>query len=196
MRGSSGANRLIPPRVRLLAVVTLASGVLVAGCGGSSRSAARSGSKASGAGGSGPLAFAKCMRADGVPKFPDPGPGGNFDLSFASGVDPSSPAFRAAQSKCGKLEHGAPPNFGSTTHPSPRTLAKMLRLAGCMHTHGIAKFPDPRTSIPVNPAAVGIREVYDFHSAILLLPTTINFEAPAYARALAACHAPPLGIPH
>ena len=111
MRVIIGTNRLISPRGRLVAVVLL-SGVAVAGCGGSSRSettptaggvtssapsATRSGSSASRAGGSGPLAFARCMRADGVPHFPDPDPGGNFDLSFAAGVDPSSPAFKAAQ---------------------------------------------------------------------------------------------------
>jgi hypothetical protein len=41
------------------------------------------------------LAFARCMRANGVPDFPDPnGQGGQ--LSPASGIDPNSPAFQAA----------------------------------------------------------------------------------------------------
>lgn len=38
------------------------------------------------------LALARCMRAHGVPKFPDPG----GQLGPGSGADPASPAFQAA----------------------------------------------------------------------------------------------------
>lgn len=53
-----------------------------------------------------------CMRANGVPDFPDPsittGPGGHgLRISIGSGaganLNPSSPAFKAAQAKCTKL---------------------------------------------------------------------------------------------
>ncbi len=63
-----------------------------------------------------------------------------------------------------------------------------------MRQHGVPQFPDPRTSVPSNP--VGIREITDFDGAILLFPGTIDIQAPAYRRALAACGAPPLGLPH
>jgi len=38
------------------------------------------------------LAFARCMRAHGVPKFPDPG----GPIGPGSGFDPGSPSFQAA----------------------------------------------------------------------------------------------------
>jgi hypothetical protein len=133
------------------------------------------------------------MRSNGVPNFPDPntGRGPIFDMS---GVDPSSPAFQAAQAKCQKLMGGGPPGPGSTTHPSAQTLAKLLRIARCMRQHGVPQFPDPQTSVPSNPS--GIHEITDFDGAILLFPDTINLQAPAYRQALAACGAPPLGLPH
>jgi hypothetical protein len=200
------------PQARLLAVATLVSGVLVAGCGGSSprptaatvggattlpsrtaTGAASSGSTAAGAGRSGPLAFANCMRSNGVPNFPDPNPGGGFNVG--AGINPLSPAFKAAQATCRKLLPGAgPPGPGSTTHPSPQTLAKLLKISRCMRRHGVPQFPDPTTSVPSNPA--GIREITDFDGAILLFPSTINMQSPAYKQALTACGAPPLGLPH
>jgi hypothetical protein len=45
------------------------------------------------------LRFARCMRAHGVPKFPDPTRSG---LS-PSGLDPNSPRFQAAQTVCRSL---------------------------------------------------------------------------------------------
>lgn len=62
--------------------------------------------------------------------------------------------------------------------------------------HGVPEFPDPVTSVPSNPLGRGINEVTDFDGAILLFPATINMQAPAYRQALAACGAPPLGLPH
>ena len=209
-------------RGRLLAVGALVSGVLVAGCGGGSArrtattvraaspptsstrnasaatttaggGATSSGSTTQSAGASGPLAFAKCMRADGVPNFPDPNParGGLFSLA---GINPSSPAFRAAQAKCQKLMGGGLPIPGSTMHPSTQTMVKLRKIAVCMRQHGVSQFPDPRTTVPSSPA--GIQEISDFDGAILLFPATMNVQAPAYKQALTACGAPPLGLPH
>ena len=204
-------------RARAFTVATLVSGILLAGCAGSSRdrttaavttarrtartmaSSTTTGGVTSpapttpGAGGSGPLAFARCMRADGVPNFPDPNPGRGGLFSLA-GINPSSPAFRAAQAKCQKLMGPGPPVPGSSTHPSAQTLAKLVRIARCMRQHGVPQFPDPRTSVPANPA--GIQEITDFDGVILLFPTTMNLQAPAYRNALTACGAPPLGLPH
>ena len=52
------------------------------------------------------LEFAQCMRTHGVPEFPDPtfptGSGGTGGASSPpAGVNPSSPAFKQATSKCG-----------------------------------------------------------------------------------------------
>jgi hypothetical protein len=149
------------------------------------------------AGGSGPLAFSSCMRANGVPNFPDPAPDGGIQLP--NGLDPSSPAFQAARSNCEKLVPtvaGGPANFGATTHPSAQTLEKIRNIAVCMRAHRISQFPDPRTTIPSNPAASGAGVISDFDGAVLVFPSTVNLQAPAYKQALAACGAPPLGLPH
>jgi hypothetical protein len=50
------------------------------------------------------LKFSACMRSHGVPGFPDPvfsGNGARLQLTPSSGVDPASPAFKAAQKTCG-----------------------------------------------------------------------------------------------
>ena len=46
------------------------------------------------------LKFAKCMRAHGVPEFPDPTSKG---LTPGNGIDPNSPQFKAAQQACKSL---------------------------------------------------------------------------------------------
>lgn len=51
------------------------------------------------------LKFSACMRAHGVPKFPDPQfSGGHASLRIgpSSGIDPRSPVFQAAQKACQK----------------------------------------------------------------------------------------------
>jgi hypothetical protein len=219
VRDSSNPSRLIRlPRARLLAVATLVSGVLVAGCEGSSHNptaptvgaattsrlttaagggAASARSTAQSASDSGPLAFAKCMRANGVPNFPDPNAGGRARFPLPTGSDPAAPAFKTAQAKCQKLVGGpvgGPFSPGATTHPSTQTLAKLLKIARCMRQHGVPQFPDPRTSVPSSPT--GYQEITDFDGAILLFPRTINLQAPVYRQALTACGAPPLGLPH
>jgi hypothetical protein len=52
------------------------------------------------------LKFSACMRSHGLTNFPDPtfsGPGVRLGLSKSSGIDPSSPAFQAAQKACGSV---------------------------------------------------------------------------------------------
>ncbi len=196
------------PRARLLIVATLVSGFLIAGCGGGSASptaatvtggnppaatvaaggstGTSSGSPGAGADSSGPLAFARCMRANGVPNFPDPVPGRGF-LFPAGGVNPNAPAVAAAQAKCRKLMGGGPPGPGSTTHPSAQTLAKLRNIAQCMRQNGVPEFPDPRTSVPAHPFLSGEGVITDYDGAIMLFPSTLDMEAPAYTRAAAAC---------
>jgi hypothetical protein len=133
------------------------------------------------------LEFAECMRANGVPDFPDPSPGGGL-LFNTAGINPTAPAVRAARAKCQKLlPMGGPPLPGSVTHPSAQTLAKLLRIAVCMHKHGVPQFPEPRTSVPLNPFRGGTGVITDYDGAILLFPSTLNIGSPAYAHAAAPC---------
>ena len=235
MRDSNHPNRLDrSPRARLLAAAGLVSGVLVAGCGGSSGSpsvanvasstsstssaarartpttsgsstattsssssatgkgASSSGSPAPGDPESQALAYSKCMRANGVPNFPDPKAGGGFLFQTGSGVNPSSPLFEAAQAKCQKLMPSAGPTPGAQTHPTPQALTQVVNVAQCMRRHGVFNFPDPRTSVPSNPrAAVGGNGVIsDIDGVILVFPGTIDEQSPAFTRAAAVCRFP------
>jgi hypothetical protein len=201
-------------RARLLTLGTLVGGVLAAGCGASSHSAATatiagagthgssaathsnatsSSSTVPGDYGSGALAFARCMRANGVPNFPDPSPGGGA-LFNAAGINPSAPAAREATAKCQPLlprkdfHAGGPlPAPGQSTHPSPQTIVKLLEIADCMRQHGVPEFPDPRSSVPPSPFGSGTGVITDYDGAILLFPSTLDTQAPAYKRAAGAC---------
>jgi hypothetical protein len=53
--------------------------------------------------------FAKCMRENGVENFPDPMEGGGIIIggpNAEGGIDPSDPAFQAAQEKCAEFMPG------------------------------------------------------------------------------------------
>ncbi|TDB89766.1 hypothetical protein E1264_07160 [Actinomadura sp. KC216] len=51
-------------------------------------------------------AYAKCMRDNGVSKFPDPKPDGSMLLKAGkgTGIDPQSPEFKDAQKACAKFQ--------------------------------------------------------------------------------------------
>jgi hypothetical protein len=57
------------------------------------------------------LKYAHCMRAHGVPGFPDPSPEGGF--SIPNSVDENSPAFQAAERACKDLQPALPGPPGS-----------------------------------------------------------------------------------
>lgn len=200
-------------RARALGLALLVSGALVSGCGGGSSgpTVARLGgastpaaSAATGGGeaGSAPsssasldaaaLAFSKCMRANGMPNFPDPSPSGGFLFHAGSGPNPSSPAMRAAQAKCRKLlPGGGPPGPGSSTSPSAGTLARFLKIARCMREHGVSQFPDPRTSVPSNAfGSGGSAVISDIEGVILIFPSAIDQQSPLFVRAAAVCAFP------
>ena len=137
------------------------------------------------------LRYARCMRANGVPNFPDPQAGGGFLFQAGTGVDPSSPGFKAARAKCQKLMPQVGPTPGSTTHPSAQWVAHMVKVAQCMPRHGISGFPDPRTSVPANPfPAGGAGVISDIEGVILIFPSTIDTQSPFFTRAAAACQFP------
>ncbi len=187
-------------RAALTTLVVVGGSLIAAGCGDASTTAGvahlspgeGSSSASSDGSGSSPestaspgqamVAFAKCMRSNGVPSFPDPNAGGGFQIG--GGVNPSSPAFKAAQAKCQKLmPGGGPPGPGSTTHPSAQTLAGMLKVSQCMRQHGVSGFPDPTTSVP---SLTGAGVIADREGAIFALPAAI-MQSPGFTQAAAAC---------
>jgi hypothetical protein len=53
------------------------------------------------------LAYAECMRENGVPDFPDPEvSGGGVKMGIPRGVNPQSPAFKKAEEACRELMVG------------------------------------------------------------------------------------------
>ena len=100
------------------ALVALGLAVAIAACGSAPPTKTSSGGTAQPAYAAA-IAFAKCMRSNGVPNFPDPtfqtGPGGGLGVRIGGpGIDPSSPAFKSAQQACGSIigkgpGPGAPP---------------------------------------------------------------------------------------
>src|SRR5689334_20738005 len=133
------------PNGRLsITLFAVASSLAIAACG-SSAASTRSPGKTSASAYQGALAFSRCMRAHGLPNFPDPTSGGGIQLRITpnSGINPFSPAFKAAQASCHKLLPGGGPFSG---RPTAQDKAQMLQISQCMRQHGITDFPDPTTS--------------------------------------------------
>ena len=148
--------------------VLVVSALAIAGCGSSTPSSKPSV-------GSAALKFARCMRAHGMPDFPDPTPSGALNVA----ANPNSPAFRAAQPACGPL----PAGFSGIPRPASEAgKLAMLRLAQCMRAHGVPNFPDPVTTPPHGVTATIFQDGLFFG-----MPPTIDHHAPAFRRATAAC---------
>jgi hypothetical protein len=134
--------------------VTAAVAVLSAACGGSANPPAGPAS-----GGSAryqqALAYSRCMRAHGVPNFPGPDAAGNIIQHVGNGQPSGNgPAEQAADNTCHHLLPG-----GGAGNPGTqrRIVTQLLRLAGCMRTHGEPNFPDPTVSkAPANGNTVAL----------------------------------------
>ena len=181
---STYTKRLTPPRARLLAAAALLSGVLVAGCGGSSPSptgGASTSAPAASAVESG-LAFTKCIRSHGVPNFPDPKVSGQT-VRMGSRSTIQSPAFQSAAHSCQRLLPKGSPSSGP---PSSQAQARMLEVSACMRKHGISGFPDPSTSPPSSSA--GNSGIIGNGGYFLAIPNSIDTDSPAFKQAAAACN--------
>jgi hypothetical protein len=159
------------PDVLSTAVLAMICTVVIAGCGSSS------GPTGEGPAGGPALAYAQCIRAHGVPNFPDPS--GTGGLIIPNDINPQSPAFLSAQQVCDRLPAARP---AQGTSSASREL-QLLTLARCMRSHGVPDFADP-TNTPPPPSsgnAVGGNGWY------LALGTARERQSPAYRRAAGAC---------
>ena len=167
-----------PRRARLLtAAAALVAAITIAACGstssptvsGSSTSSTNPGSTSS------TVAFSKCMRANGVPNFPDLSSmgmqiAGSGERISVNGVSLNGPAYQAARAKCQKYlpTHSA---ASLSQQEQAQQRASGLEVAKCMRSHGVPNYPDPRYYN-------GGQQVY--------LPG-INPAAPAFQTAAKAC---------
>jgi hypothetical protein len=62
------------------------------------------------------LQFSQCMRANGIPDFPDPS-GNGLSIQRGGDLDPNNPAFRNAQKLCGKKVGLQGPIAGGAPQP-------------------------------------------------------------------------------
>ncbi len=88
------------------------------------------------------MKFAQCMRAHGVPDFPDPVDGGFHinNTNPGSDLDPSSPQFVTAYTACQAL---SPEGHAAGGTVDPQLQAKALAYAACIRSHGVPSYPDP-----------------------------------------------------
>ncbi len=133
----------------LIAMIAVA--VLVAGCGGSASprtsSTVNTGTVSSDLPATSTyaqaLAYAKCVRAHGVPLWPAPDSSGQFDKSKLTpgqlGV--GSVEAATAQRACRSLQ----PTY-SATQQSSQVVTEALRFSRCMRAHGSTNFPDPESN--------------------------------------------------
>jgi hypothetical protein len=141
-------RRARPPAARTAAAIiaTAAIALLAAACSGSPSSTGPGGSPdAGGSQTSQLLAFARCMRSQGVPDFPDPSSASKFPGAQQLGV--SSSQYQAAMNACQHLL----PNGGSAPNQTElqQERTALLPFAQCMRSHGASDWPDP--SVYTNP---------------------------------------------
>jgi hypothetical protein len=128
-----------------LAVIAL----ITAGCGSTAPTATTTGTARSTDAGANEKAtgqdravkFAECIRAHGVPHFPDPDAKGDFVF----GIDVSPAVWRKAVDACRDLE---PPGALSGKR-SPKQQSAALRFAQCIRDNGVKDFPDPANGEPL-----------------------------------------------
>ena len=153
-------KRLDGRRVAFAVAILAPVALLVAACSGASSGASvarlsataslagtSSGPPTSSAFGTGALAFSRCMRANGLPKWPDPTGGGVFNKSTLQQTGYGQAQVRA-------VEDGPCKNLLPTAAPSPSTSQTIttqqqqdyIDAVACMRSHGFSSFPDPTFS--------------------------------------------------
>lgn len=166
-RGESPLRRLGAQGAALAAVALLAA---ACGGGGGSSSGAHSTAYQK------ELAYSECMRAHGVPNFPDPGSNGIIAIQGGRAAKGTSgrnqsvggPQMTRADNACRHLL----PNGGVPSAAQQQQLRNQgLKFAECMRAHGISNFPDPPTG--GGPTTIG--------------GSGINIQSPQFQAANRAC---------
>jgi hypothetical protein len=160
-------RRAGPPPARTAAAIiaTAALALLTAACSGSPSSAGTGGSTNAGGPANSPstnsqkaLAFSHCVRAHGVPNYPDPGSSGGVVKETAQQLGVGSSELQAALNACQHLL----PNTGNIDDNAAalrQWWSQMLHFARCMHSHGVPNWPDP-SPYPQDPT----RPTFNLHA--------------------------------
>ena len=174
-----------PRRARVAAVITLmaAAALLTAACSGSPSSTGSGGSLTAGgsANSSSAVAYSRCVRAHGVPNFPDPDSNGQIPKEAVV------PALREVGDSRAKAATNACTNLNPAGQGSPTLTAQeqqdYLKAAACMRSHGITNFPDP--TFPGG------------HVNLPQIPSSIDISSTQFAQARQTCEKLiPAGLPY
>jgi hypothetical protein len=155
--------------VALLAAFVL----LAAACGGSSSPGAAAGGSPGNSNSASAVAYSACMRARGVPEYPDPEPGGNLPKGNAQAFGVSDSQYRTAERACQNLLPSSDTTFAASltqcleTGDCPpavvqRALTEGRKFAECMRSSGVPNWPDPaidsmgRPSFQITAAGISI----------------------------------------
>jgi hypothetical protein len=179
------ARRPWPPTGRT--AVAIAASTAIAACGSSSLSSSSSGAQTNASQAQAQqdvLKFARCMRSHGVSNFPD-----DLDFQNIPGINPSSPAFKTAQTAC---QHLLPVKTSPAAAPSTQTQAKLLRLSNCLRAHGYPSMPDPKPNPPPTRSSQ-YDTLYGEGDYWIGIPNSINAHGGAFVRTARACGATGVG---
>lgn len=170
-------------RVGLLAVMAGAA-LLTLACGGNSVSTGSSGSSqaagatpsASSQASNNAVAFAQCMRAHGIPSYPDPSSASGPVDSRQLGV--TDTVYESARTTCYRLYPQRQSGPGLTTAQQQQVLGQLLNLAKCMRSHGLPTFPDPNPASTIWGSGGG---------QLFTLPSSLNPNSSQFTSAENAC---------
>ena len=143
-----------PARTAAAAIATTVLALLAVACGGSNSSGAAGGGSPGSSASASAVAYSACVRAHGVPNYPDPGSAGNLPKGSAQAFGVSNSQYQGAQRACRHLLPNSDTRFtaaltqcletGDCPHALvQRALTEGLGFARCMRDHGVPNWPDP-----------------------------------------------------
>jgi hypothetical protein len=121
------------------------------------------------------LAFARCMRRNGAPDFPDADNQGHFNLTPQ--IPRHTPQLDEAYEACDHLKAAAYALDPQLAEGRQAKLQLLLDYAACMRSHGVPNFPDPT----VDDHGMGFGDLSE---------SNINQSAPVFKAAERACARP------
>jgi hypothetical protein len=97
--------------------------------------------------------YSQCMRANGVPNFPDPDVGGRISMD-GDKLGVSRERMEEAAEKCRQFT----PNGGEPQKLDPEKLEQARKYSKCMRENGVPNFPDPDESggVALDPDKLGM----------------------------------------
>jgi hypothetical protein len=162
-----GSCRAQPRAARVAAVIAAALLALAAAACSGSPSSGGSGGSSSAAGSAGSatsnseraIAFSRCVRAHGVPSYPDPSSSAVIPKETAQQLGVSDSQLQAAMDACQHLLQDTG-NIDDNPAALNQWWSQMLHFAHCMHARGVSNWPDP-SPYPPDP----VRPTFNLHRA-------------------------------